>query len=120
MTIEEREEITELIKAVVVPMLEQQLLLLVETYANVTQERIVTKELVEKFYKDNPDFVDNKDIVQGILEKTQAGNPGLPYTTIIQKATPDIRRAIDMAGSMEMTKGTRPLTPTFQGDFGEI
>ena len=116
----EREEIIELIKEVVTPMLEEQLLILVETYANVSQEKTVTKALVEKFYTDNPSFRDHKDITANVIEKIQGDNPGVAFSKLLDKAVPEIKRHIDTIGGLDMTKGVKPVKPMFESDLGVL
>lgn len=116
----DEERIIELIKQTVTPMLEEQLLLLVETYANVVQEKTVTKSLVEKFYADNPTFRDHKDITANVIEKIQGDNPGVAFSKLLEKATPEIKRHIDTIGGLDMTKGVKPVKPMFESDLGVL
>jgi hypothetical protein len=120
MTQEDRQEVVELIKQVVTPMLEQQLMILVETSANVVQEKIVTKKMIEQFYKDNPEFVVNKDIAAGMIEKVQADNPGMSFPRVLEKAAPIIKEHIVTIGALDMQKGVKPDKPMFDGDMGEL
>lgn len=120
-TPEERQEI---IDAAV----EKALLVLPETMGSLITDHITMAKLNSQFYKDHPEFKDDKDIVASVIEKIDGENPLLDYKEKLGKAVPEIKRRIDTVKSLDMknvssnpSRTYEPLNvPKIENPHGEI
>jgi hypothetical protein len=78
------------------------------------------KEMVKQFYKDNPEMLKDKDIVESVLQEVEGKNPGKQYTKIIEEARPLIAERIKKISSMDMNRPSRPTDMTFKDDVGTL
>ncbi len=116
-TPEEREEI---INAAV----EKTILMIPEVIGRVIQEKVAIGKLSKKFYDDNKDFYDHKDLVASIISVKEAENPGKPYDQILDLAVPEIRKQIKSYASVNNKDVAKPddltLKKSNQVDNGVI
>jgi hypothetical protein len=101
MTSEEKEEIINLA-------VERALLSLPEVVGNLMAQQAAFSKMNTQFYKENPEFVNHKQVVASVLEKIDGENPSLDYDKKLKSAVPLIRERIAMLSRLDMTKADRP------------
>ena len=106
------------VRKIVLEEIEKSFLLVPEMVTALLQEKIVMSKLVEKFYTDNKDFMDHKDIVGSVIEEVESKNPGKKYEDILKKSTPIINERIKTVGKLDLKTFKKPENLTF--DQGEI
>jgi len=121
-TPEERQEI---IDAAV----EKALLLLPTVVGNLIVNQTALSKLTSEFYKEHPDFRDNKDAVRFVVEMLEGQSPGRSYTDILRDAVPKIQERIRVTKDLDTSSITttpdrrlpvfEPL-PTTGPSHGEI
>jgi hypothetical protein len=73
---------------------ERALLLMPEAVQNMITSKTMTRELARKFFAENKDFSEHLDLVQAVIEKTELDNPGVPYSKILEMATPLVKEKL--------------------------
>jgi hypothetical protein len=79
---------------------EEFLLMLPATIGNLLANHAAMTKLNAQFYKDHPEFAENKQVVASVLEKVDGENPLLPYEDKLNKAIPLIRERMQMIGGL--------------------
>ena len=121
MTDEDRAWIKEEIRQMKEDIKQEILLLFPETVGRLIELMSAKKEAVQKFYKDNREFIDNQKIVQSVLQQFDADNPGKSWDEIIQLSVPEIKRRISTVGSLNMVDMNKPKDLDFKGsNLGDI
>jgi len=101
----EPEERQEIIDASV----EKALLLLPTVVGNLIVNQTALSKLTTEFYKEHPDFRDNKDAVRSIVEMLEGQSPGRSYTDILKDAVPKIQERIRLMKDLDTS--TITMTP---------
>ena len=101
-----REEIQEMIDMAIekaTPIItEKVLLLLPEVMGNLMANYAAGAEINKKFYSDHPEFKNNRDSVQSVVEMTEGKDPLAKHEDILKRAVPEIRKRIETVGKMNM------------------
>lgn len=88
---------------------------------NLLQEKVAMRKLAEKFYTENPDFKENKNIVGAIIQQIETENPADTYSEILKKATPKIKNAIISVNNAELKSADKPIQGRIgESDFGKL
>ena len=103
-TEEEKQEIIN--KAV-----ERTLLIIPEVVGNMMANHATMNKINTKFYGDNPEFKDHRNIVASVVEMEESKNPGNDYEKLLTDSIEEIRRRISLVKGMDMRKGVT------HGDF---
>jgi hypothetical protein len=93
-TPEEREEI-------IAAAVERTLLSIPQVVGNLMLNQSIMLKNSKKFYEDNPDFVDHKDIVSSVIEITEGSNPYINRKDLLDKAVPEIKKRISMIDKLD-------------------
>ena len=99
---------------------EKALKLLPSVMGHLMTQHIALTRLGENLLKDNPEFKEKRDIVQGTLEEFEANNPGVPIEEVLQKAIPSIREKIKITSKLDVTRVEKPQLPLSFHDHGEL
>lgn len=59
------------------------------------------KQLSDKFFENNKDLANHKDLLSQVIEQTEAENPGLDYESLLSEAA---KRARSRLGSLRETQ----------------
>ena len=111
MNIEERE----LLKNEII---EQIFLKLPEIIGNLMSSQASLNKLNKKFYSDNPEFRNNKDLVVNVIEEVEGKNPGKDYESIVKLATPIIRQRMGIVNKLNTNNVHRPAQGvTYNGEL---
>lgn len=94
-TQEEKEEI-------ILAAVERAYLGIPELIGNMLANHSALMETNKKFYKDYPEFRDNKDAVMSVVEQVEGKNPLLDHKEILKKAVPEIRKRIDTLKKLDV------------------
>jgi hypothetical protein len=87
---------------------------------NVMLELGAGKKLTEDFYRENPNLIQHKDVVQSVLQEIEGKNLGKQYGEIVKMAKPVILERIKTLGKMDLTKPSRPTDFSFKSDTGDF
>jgi hypothetical protein len=109
-------------EGIIAEAIERLLIVLPEVVGNLMQANVTYSKLSKKFYLENPDLVDHKDIVREMVNKVEGENPLLPHDQVLSKALPTIRDHIKLKGGLCMGQASKPQTPVMfnDGDNGVI
>jgi hypothetical protein len=111
----EREE--QLINAAV----ERALLLMPEAVQNMIMNTTMTRDMAKKFFDENKSFSGHVDLVQAVIEKTEMDNPGVPYSKILEMATPTIKEKLLTVGKLDYQTPVYKPSPVLEaGDHGAL
>jgi hypothetical protein len=97
--------------------------LIPEFIGNVILSKESDRRLMIKFYKDNPDLENHRDIVAAEVVAYKENHSTLTLAEIIKEVTPIIRQKMGMAGKLNMNTITKPSDLSFKGfngDHGQI
>jgi len=100
MTEDEKQEIID--RAV-----EKALLMLPQVVGNLLVSHTAMAKLTEGFYRDHPEFRDNKQAVASVLEMIEGRSPGMRYEDILKEAVPQIRERIRTIQPLDTTMVSR-------------
>ena len=89
-------------EAIVADAIEGMLKKLPEIVSNIMVSNAAYAELSVKFFDDNPDFVNHKEIVRSVVQMTESDNPTKNYDEIFKLAIPEIKRQIAIKGKVSM------------------
>jgi hypothetical protein len=81
---------------------EKCLLVLPEVIGNLMANHAMLHKINRKFYTDHPEFASRKDVVQAVVENMEGKFPLLPYEELLQKATPEITRRMDIVKTLSV------------------
>jgi hypothetical protein len=104
---------------------ERALRMIPEVVGQLLLQKETTRKLAKNFYKNNPEFLNHKDIVTAEIERYEGENPGVSYGEILKAVTPTIKAKIETIASLDLTTPEKPTDLTFRGeaktsDHGEI
>lgn len=116
---------TEEHEAIVADAVEGMLKKMPEIVANLMVSNAAYAEISVKFFDDNPEFINHKEIVRSVVQMTESANPTKNYEEIFKLAIPEIRRQIAVKGTVSMEPaemGTLDLSCDFPttGDNGAL
>lgn len=106
-TPEERQEI---IDAAV----ERALLVLPDTVGSLITDHVALNKINTEFYAKYPELRDKKDIVASVIEKIDGESPALDYKDLLEKAVPEIRKRVEIVGSLDMEKVSPNPSRTYE------
>jgi len=95
---------------------EKALLMLPEVVGNMMAQHVLLTKLNSKFYSDNPEFKDHKQIVASVVEMVDGKNPGVPYEELLKMSIPEIQQRI----STTKTLNNSSVTSNPNRDFSSI
>jgi len=98
-------EARELLKNEIV---EQLFLKLPEIIGNLMSSQASLNKLNKKFYSENPEFRNNKDLVVNVIEEIEGKNPGKDYESIVKIATPIIKQRMEIVNKLNTNNISRP------------
>lgn len=99
---------------------EKALLLLPEVVGNLITNHVALSRMNSKFYTDNPEFKDKKDVVTAVVEMVEGENTFDNYENILKKAVPRIRERINTLKNLDMKNVTPNPKLDYKSDLGEI
>lgn len=73
-----------------------------------TSEATVLQTSAKKFYDDNPDLVNHKQLVQKLIEREEGANPGIAFDKLLVQVLPKIRERIALKASLKETSPFKP------------
>lgn len=89
-------------EAIIQEAVERTLRFLPSVVSNLMVSKEIYDKMTEKFYSDNPDFVQFKPIVAEVVSKIEGKDPTKTYEQILKEATPEIRKAIELRQKVSM------------------
>lgn len=87
---------------------EKAILLIPEIVGNLITNQVALSKLNSKFYKDHPEFADNKDIVASVIEMIESKNPTEDYSEVLKKAVPEVKKRIKLLNETDTKNVSRP------------
>lgn len=89
------EQFLEVISNIVKLSVEESLRVLPMVVTHLAKQSTYISNLSEKFYKENPDLVNHKELVSKTVEQVEKENPGKTYKEILSISLPRIRGNIN-------------------------
>ena len=68
-----------------------------------TKQAIFLREKAHKFYKDNPDLVEERPLVQRAMHELEVENPGMNYDDLINNLAEKVKTVKRLKGEIEHT-----------------
>lgn len=87
-------------ESIICEALERMLRAVPETIGNMMKSQAIYADLNKKFYADNPDLLEHRDIVQQVIFKLEGQNTLASYDEIIKKALPEIRDQVRIKSTL--------------------
>ena len=100
-TEEEKQEIINLA-------VEKALLKLPEVVGNLMANQAMMAKINKKFYAENPELVNHKQLVGEVIEKVESDSPGKSYEEIIRAATPIIKSRLGNMKGLNLDPISKP------------
>lgn len=94
---------------------EKALLMLPEVVGNMMAQHVLLTKLNSKFYADNSEFKDHKQIVASVVEMVDGSNPGVPYEELLKMAIPEIKHRISTSSKLDLASVTSSPSRDFNG-----
>ena len=89
-----------------------------ELIGNLMAQHALQHKINTKFYQDYPEFKDKKHIVASVVEMVEGKNPLKPYSEILEDAVPEIRKRIEIVGTIDMKSANPGANRDFSnGEF---
>lgn len=88
------DQFSELVMRIVKLSVEESLKVLPSVLNHLVYQSAYLKSLSDKFYKDNKDLANNKQIMAKAIESVEGKNPGLSYEEILKEAAKEARSTI--------------------------
>jgi len=79
---------------------EEMLRILPGVIQNLVRRTVMLRDLTDKFYADNKDLVDHKDVVARVIEGLELKSPQIDLEQLLKEAAPLARRQIRIARSV--------------------
>jgi len=79
---------------------EEMLRILPGVIQNLVRRTVMLHNLTEKFYADNKDLIDHKDVVARVIEGLELKSPQIDLESLLKEAAPLARRQIRIARSV--------------------
>jgi hypothetical protein len=102
---------------------ERALLLMPEAVENMIRQKTMTREMAKKFFEDNKEMSAHIDLVQKTIEQVEMDNPGIPYSRILEKATPLVKERLLTLSQVDfnpVSERPDPVLNDTQPDFGTL
>lgn len=77
---------------------------------HLTSEVTILQSKARKFYKDNPDLVPHKKLVQKLIEREEASNPGIEFDQLLTQVLPKIHKKLEL---QSLPVNPSPSKPSF-------
>ena len=87
---------------------EKILLRIPEIIGNLIVEKTERDKINKKFYEDNPEFANNKQLVASIVESVEGRDPTVDYRDILKAATPEIKKKLATSKRMDTATVKKP------------
>jgi len=88
---------------------------------NIINQAGTMKDMALKFYDENKDLEEHKDIVGRLLEEAEQRNPGITFNELLKDIAPKARQAIVKLNQQHGTDSKRPrLDELPKIDIGEL
>ena len=73
-----------------------------ELTAKLIKHSVEMNKRITKFYSDNPEFEQHKDIVQAVATEVEAKNPGKSYDDLLKDIVVEVRKKVQQLPSAQM------------------
>lgn len=79
---------------------EEMLRILPGVIQNLVRRTVMLRDLTDKFYADNKDLVDHKDVVARVIEGLERKSPQIDIEQLLKEAAPLARRQVRLSRSV--------------------
>jgi hypothetical protein len=97
--------------------IEKLLLMLPEVIGNLITNHVALNRMNKQFYDKYPNFKDHKSVVASVVERVEGTNTLDDYEKILEKAVPEIKKAIAGTKDLNITSISKP---NLNFDHGEL